>query len=78
MKNSLYFIVYIRNATSETPEIFLVGKEKVMFVSYDIIISITLFPFLMFNLNFSADEDDYVFYGVCITPNTDYIKIEIY
>lgn len=49
-----------------------------MFVSYDIIISITLFPFLMFNLNFSADEDEDVFYGVCLTPNTDYIKIEIY
>gem|GEM_PF-2135789 len=28
MKNSLYFIVYIRNATSETPEIFLVGKRE--------------------------------------------------
>ena len=63
---------------ARSPKSFLLEKEKVMFVSYDIIISITLFPFLMFNLNFSADEDDYVFYGVCITPNTDYIKIEIY
>lgn len=24
------------------------------------------------------DEDEDVFYGVCLTPNTDYIKIEIY
>ena len=28
MKNSLYFIVCIRNATSEKPEIFLVGKRE--------------------------------------------------
>jgi hypothetical protein len=25
-----------------------------------------------------TDEDDDVFYGVCLTPNTDYIKIKIY
>lgn len=25
-----------------------------------------------------VDEDEDVFYGVCLTPNTDYIKIEIY
>lgn len=25
-----------------------------------------------------TDEDEDVFYGVCLTPNTDYIKIEIY
>ena len=25
-----------------------------------------------------TDKDEDVFYGVCLTPNTDYIKIEIY
>lgn len=25
-----------------------------------------------------TDEDEDVFYGVCLTPNTDYIKIGIY
>ena len=25
-----------------------------------------------------TDKDEDVFYGVCLTPNADYIKIEIY
>lgn len=27
--------------------------------------------------NYRAGTDEDVFYGVCLTPNTDYIKIEI-
>ena len=30
------------------------------------------------NYTVGTDEDENVFYGVCLTPNTDYIKIEIY
>lgn len=30
------------------------------------------------NYTVGTDEDEDVFYGVCLTPNTDYIKIEIY
>jgi len=39
---------------ARSPKSFLLEKEKVMFVSYDIIVSITLFPFLVLNLNFSV------------------------
>lgn len=28
--------------------------------------------------NYTVGTDEDVFYGVCLTPNTDYIKIEIY
>lgn len=30
------------------------------------------------NYTVGTDEGEDVFYGVCLTPNTDYIKIEIY
>ena len=28
--------------------------------------------------NYTVGTDEDIFYGVCLTPNTDYIKIEIY